>query len=312
MQSYLTEHPVTVEIRNDHGDVHVELTDTDTTTVHVTAVAGHPFGFIDDLLTTFPGAWHRSAGRTGGGSADRADRADRADGADSAAGKAVERVRVDYELIPNDGGLLIVDTRPAAQNWRAAFAVTVTAPTGSGVRIASRSADVTVTGTAGHLDVGTASGDVNLETVAGTCRAHSASGDIRLADAGSDIDLRTASGDVNVGRVAGKAKVHSTSGDIKIDAVVGDIDVRGVSGDVRIGAATTGTAQIAAVSGDVEIGVTAGRRAAIDLSTISGDTRTDFPVLDKSADNPDDPETAASLHISVRTTSGDIRLCRAA
>ena len=296
MRSYLTEQPITVEIRDDHGDVRVELTDTDTTTVSVTEVAGHPFGFLDDLFTTFPTSWRRSRQRADGG------------------GDTTERVRIDYELIPGGGGLLIVDTRPAAQTWRAAFAVTVTAPAGSGVRVQTRSADVTVTGIAGLVDVGTASGDVSLESVTGASRAHSASGDIRLARAESDVDLRTASGDLQVGHVGGKAKVHSTSGDIVLGAVDGDIDVRGVSGDVRIGAATMGLARIAAVTGDVEVGVAAGRRAAVDLASISGQTRSDFPV-DPAAtgtDGEDDAGSGAPLTISIRTTSGDIRLCRAA
>ncbi len=294
MPSYLTERPITIEIRNSHGEVSVELTDTEMTTVTVTAVAGHPFGFLDDLLTSLPGAWRRTSGRPPDGVA------------------AAEAVRVDYELIPGDGGLLLVDTQPAVHNWRAAFAIAITAPSGSGVRVQSQSADVTVTGTAGLADLRTTSGDVTVGTVTGTSRVHSASGDIRLTRADADVDLRTASGDLTIGRVAGKARVHSTSGDISLDAAAGDIDVRSVSGDVRIGAASTGMAQIAAVSGDVEIGVTAGRRATIDLNTISGDTRTDFPVSAEPAADLDEPETAAPLTISVRTTSGDIRLCRAA
>lgn len=294
MPSYLTERPITVEIRNGHGEVHVELIDTDTTTVTVTAVAGHPFGFLDDLLTSLPTSRRRASSRPADGAA------------------AADAVRIDYELIPGDGGLLLVDTQPTVQNWRAAFAVAITAPSGSGVRVQGQSAEVTVTGTAGLVDLRTTSGDVTVATVTGTSRVHSASGDIRLGRADADVDLRTASGDVNVGRVAGKAKVHSTSGDIALDFPAGDIDVRSVSGDVRIGAASTGVAQIAAVTGDVEIGVTAGRRAAIDLSTISGDTRTDFAVSTDPAVDFDEPEADAPFSISVRTTSGDIRLCRAA
>ena len=83
------------------------------------------------------------------------------------------------------------------------------------------------------------------------------------------------------------------------------------------------------VSGDVEVGIHAGALTAVDLSTVSGSTVTDFQVTDDvpapaaasgSEDGPEDGaeisfEKAAQeepvLDLRVKTTSGNIRLRRA-
>ncbi len=82
---------------------------------------------------------------------------------------------------------------------------------------------------------------------------------------------------------------------------------RSVSGDVRIADAVRGRVEATSVSGDVEIGVHPGSGATVSLSTLTGDTNTDFEVTD----SPTDPVAGPVLDIRVKTTSGDIRLRRA-
>ena len=72
------------------------------------------------------------------------------------------------------------------------------------------------------------------------------------------------------------------------------------------------------MSGDVEIGIHAGTLTAVDLSTVSGATDSDFEVSDKApsaadeadTDAADDDEEGPTLDLRVKTTSGDIRLRR--
>ncbi|HET8591489.1 MAG TPA: DUF4097 family beta strand repeat-containing protein [Nakamurella sp.] len=342
MYSFDTPDPITVEVRNASGDITIELTDTARTTVDVEVVSSNAFGFLDDITKAF-------AGNRGPEAGDQADRRSRwwegPTGSESAG--ILERVRVDLTQ-HDDGATLIVDTDPATRGWRTGFTIRISAPTGSGVRVSSQSSDVTVSGTASRLDVRSASGDVVAGGVTGAALLQSASGDMRLDAVGGDLVCRSASGDVHATTVGGAARLHTTSGDVWMQAPAGDVEVRTVSGDVRIADLISGITRITAVSGDVEIGVHPGSLAAVNLTTISGSTHSDFAVTDQpgasrswSADDTDDTDDAgwdadtdididtdsgdgivdaqpaaadqpAVLDIAVRTTSGDIRLRRAA
>jgi hypothetical protein len=303
MTIFTTPDPITIEVRNAAGSVTVDLVDTVTTTVDIQVTGSNPFGFLDDLARAFR---RPTPPPPGGPLGTEASEAGPGRGDTEA---ILERVRVD--LVQRDGGdTLIVDTDPAARAWRSGFAIHISAPTGSGVRVATQSADVAVVGTAARLDVRTASGQVVAGQVSGSALAQTASGDVRIRSIGGDLSVRTASGEIEVDEVRGGAVVHSTSGDVRVHAASDDIQVRTVSGDVRIGDAARGTAEVVAVSGDVEIGVHPGTTAAINLSTVSGDTRSDLEISDEPTSTPSEAE-AGKLDIRVRTTSGDIRLRRA-
>lgn len=296
MHTFLTPDPVTLDIRNAAGEIRVVLTDTPTTTVEITPVAGHPLGFLDDMLSSFGGGRARSRMRQFGLGGDQPSTAD-----DVAAAARVEHRTAE------SGGIVEIDTDSARSGWRTSFTVTVTAPNGSSVRVKAQSSDVSTTGPAGLVDIRTASGTVTLDQVLGKSSVQTASGDVRVAGIGGNLDVRTASGDIHVGPVGGDAVAHTTSGTIEIGAVTGNISARSVSGDVQLADAAAGSAEVSAVSGDVVIGVHPGSLAAVNLTTLSGTTATDFEV------SPDAPEgDSPVLRITVKTTSGDIRLHRTA
>ncbi len=335
MHTFSTPAPITVEVRNASGDVHVTLADTDQTTVDVTLMSSGAAGFVDEIVRAFGGRR--------GDEADSADKRSRwweAPGGPEASG-ILDRVRVDLAA-RDEGQTLIVDTDPASRGWRTSFAVRVIAPTGSSVRVNSQSADVTVSGTAGMMDIRTASGDVLADDARETVHIQTASGDVRLQSVGGDLSCRSASGDLEVTSVAGSTALHTTSGDVRVQAPAGDVEVRTVSGDVDVADLVRGLARVTTVSGDVELGVHSGSLAAVNLSTISGDTRSDLDISDRPAGGGDgmsperpDPGTdsgtdsgagvvsgagadtgqvsaapAPTLDIRARTTSGDIRLRR--
>ncbi len=308
MHTFLTPDPITVEIRNASGEIRVDLADVASTTVDVVASTSHPLSFLDDLIRTaksqFVGDRKSFAGeRSGFGSP--------ADAGSDFADDPVERVRVDLRPAMDEQGAatLIVDTDPARNGWKTSFTVHVTAPRHSGIRIQSQSADVAVTGPAERLEARTASGEVRVDDVYGPSVVQTASGDIAVRSAAS-CDLRSASGDIEVRHVSGDAVVHSTSGDVQLNVAGADVKARTVSGELRVLDVTSGRVELVSVSGDVEIGIHAGSLAAVDFSTVSGRTDTDLPVSD---DGPaeDEEQESPLLDLSVKTTSGDIRVRRA-
>jgi mRNA-degrading endonuclease toxin of MazEF toxin-antitoxin module len=311
MKSFLTPDPITLEIRNAAGEIQIVLTDTQSTTVDVSAGTGHPLGFLDDVFKAFGSGRGfgrgRSAGFPGFRGSPSGEQSGGAGGLDTAETLTdiTDLVRIEHR--EGDRPAIIVDTDPARDGWRTSFTVVVTAPLGSNLRVQAQSSDVVVTGTASLVDVRTASGRTQLEETGGKTLVQSASGDVRISLAGGNVDVRTASGDVVIGPVRGDALVHTTSGDVELGAVTGNINARSVSGDVRVADATSGLAEVNAVSGDVEIGIHAGSVAAISLSTVSGSTDTDFEVAGEAPEGH-----APVLEITVKTTSGDIRLHRAA
>lgn len=288
MQTFLTPDPIVVEVRNAAGLVTVDLTDTQTTTVDIEQIQGTGVGFIDDLMSSF-----------------RRDHAQH-----PAAPNALDDVRVDLR-VQESGTVLIVDTDPARSGWRSSFAVRVTAPANSGVRTQTQSADIRLTGVIDRLDVRTASGDVQADVVQRGSLVQTASGDVRIASIGADAEIRSASGDITVRSCAGALSVHSTSGDVRVEEPASDVFVRAVSGDVSILDAVDGVIEATAVSGDIVIGIHPGSLAKIDLSSISGETRNDFEVHEEPVEAPQDGP-AGKLDVTCRTTSGDIRLRRAA
>lgn len=300
MHTFLTPDPVTVDVRNAAGEVRVVLTDTTTTTVDIAPVAGHPLGFLDDVFASFGGGRGRGRGLS------RMRQFGLGDDEPSTADDLAATARVEHRTAAS-GGTVEVDTDPARSGWRSSYTVTVTAPAGSSVRVKSQSSDVSTTGVAALADVRTASGTVLLDEVLGLALVQTASGDVQIAAVGGNVDVRTASGAVRIGPVGGDAVAHTTSGSIDLAAVAGNISARSVSGNVGLADAAAGQAEVNAVSGDVRIGVHQGSLAAVDLTTVSGTTATEFQVRPEAPDG-----SSPALRITVKTTSGNIRLHRAA
>lgn len=293
MHTYLTPDPIIVEIRNAAGSVAVDLTDSVTTsTVTVEQIPGVG-GLLGDLVSGF----RRDSARGDSGRTSH---------------DPVDDVRVDLRMVESGSNVLIVDTDPARSGWKTAFAVRVTAPIGSGVRVQAQSADVRIDGRADRLDVRSASGDVTVGTIERGSLVQTASGSIRVGEHGADAEFRTASGDVTVGRSGGSVSVHATSGDVRVGEPHSDVFVRNVSGGVEIGSVRDGVVEVTAVSGDLNVGLLPGALAKIDLRTVSGSVRNDFEVESHEPSDQDGAEPQRRIALTCRTTSGDIRLRRVA
>lgn len=162
------------------------------------------------------------------------------------------------------------------------------------------SGDLTVATDTASLTVETASGEVTAGTVRGDATIRSASGDVRIGDVAGRLSVAVASGDIRA-EVVGVADLKSASGDVAVREVIGDATVRTASGDVTVARFTGAHFDAKSMAGDVVLGVPPGRRYDVSFSTISGDVRTDFPVVGAA-------ETGAPARLDVKTVSGDIRV----
>jgi hypothetical protein len=184
--------------------------------------------------------------------------------------------------------------------------ITVRLPSDSRVMARTASADVTVDGRLAGADINTASGDLRIEHVTGDLRRHSASGDTHFRRVDGTMNADGASGDVRGGVVGGDFTSKSASGDVIIEAVGGSVRATSASGDFQLGNVARGQTNIHSASGDVTIGVAEGTAVWMDISTISGDTRSELNVSDSSPSG-----SSATLELSIRTVSGDVVIRRA-
>ena len=157
----------------------------------------------------------------------------------------------------------------------------------------------------------TMSGDVEATGIGGASRWASASGDLRIATSAGPVQVETMSGDAVIdASVAIALGARTVSGDVRVRAPRMDtIDASTTSGDVRLEADLAPGARhsISSVSGDVDIAT--GSPVRLEAQTITGDVRATGP---HTADGGRGRRTIVvgngSVGLSVRTTSGDVRL----
>ncbi len=198
--------------------------------------------------------------------------------------------------------------------------VVVGLPTGSQLAIKTGSADITVTGAVatsqlksgsgdveidvaeGPLVVETGSGDIRVEEARAALKAKSGSGDVLVVDASDALQVSTGSGDVQLWTTHGPAVVKTGSGDIKVGDAGTDVSMSTGSGDLVVSTARRGRMTVKGASGDVHVGVPAGVPVWTDISTVSGEIRSNL----QGAGQPQ--EGADHVEVRAKVVSGDIVL----
>ncbi|WP_018353579.1 DUF4097 family beta strand repeat-containing protein [Longispora albida] len=174
------------------------------------------------------------------------------------------------------------------------------------VNVDAASGDLRVEECTGDVVIDTASGDVHAQQIGGDLRMKSASGDLRTGRVTGDVRANAASGDITLGEISGSVEVDTASGDVKIAAVGASAKVGTASGEIGIGRISNGRARFTTASGDIKVGVVAGTSVWLDLSTMSGRTRSDLAM----GQTPVEP-TGAQLTLEARSASGEITVYRA-
>ena len=88
----------------------------------------------------------------------------------------------------------------------------------------------------GDVEIVCASGDVSGDTIGGHLSYKGASGDLDIGSIAGGALVRSASGDLSIRRLDGSSTITVGSGDIELREVgAGSVKVRAISGDVEIG-----------------------------------------------------------------------------
>ncbi|KAA2258867.1 DUF4097 domain-containing protein [Solihabitans fulvus] len=214
---------------------------------------------------------------------------------DSTPAEAVRQARIELT-----GQVLRVHSAKALPLRTTPLAVVVRAKNGSHVTVRTGAAAVTVTGSAGRLDVSAGTGDVSVDRADGSAQVTSGSGAVRLGPMLGGLRAKTGSGDIEVSSVGGETMLHTGSGDVWLGAVQNDVQARTGTGDLTIADAACGRVTLATGSGEIRVGIRSGTAAQVDLASSSGQARSELEV----ASQP--PAEQPSLFVRGRTGSGDV------
>ena len=202
---------------------------------------------------------------------------------------------------PRQGGLLDL-----ISNWRRdreAVDVVVEVPTGTPVKVASASADVTGNGRCGSADIAIGAANVTFDAVAGDFRLRCGSGETRVRSVSGGAQVRAGSGSAHFGDVGAGLECGFGSGQVTAEAVRGGVRVRGGAGSADVGA-TYGDVDIAFGSGPIRVGLPAGTPARVDVTSGSGHVHSDLAVESAPA------KSGEPISVRARTGSGDVHLTR--
>lgn len=194
-------------------------------------------------------------------------------------------------------GLILV-MPAAAQDFQKSYRIGA----GASVRISTVSGDVKVTAYNGDAIIVTGfkeGHDLNLVNIEDRSSAGNLDVGVRYPDnCNCNVSVRfevqvpasvnysfdglsSVSGDVSVVGVTGRLKASSVSGNVKVKEVAGTVNASSVSGNVEVEISrfeSQDDMKFSSVSGNVDVRLPSTLDAEIDMSSLSGSIRTDFPV----------------------------------
>ncbi len=167
--------------------------------------------------------------------------------------------------------------------------------------------------------VGVVSATAVMSGISSRASVKSVSGGITLDGVTGDVDANTISGALEAQGINGKLNFNTVSGDLTLaDGWLERLDANGVSGDVTadIDLDPLGGMHVTTVSGEVTLRLPAEADAQVNMHSLSGDVRSEFPEL-KRTSAPASRSVSGSLgagsgHVSVTTMSGRVMLLRRA
>ncbi len=218
--------------------------------------------------------------------------------------KVVVELRGDALAVvtPRQGGL--ADLIGGWRRDRDAVHVVVEVPTGTVARLATATADITVTGRIGAADISTGHATIDVAAVAGDLRLRYGNGDTRVGDVTGSVQLKAGRVDAQFGEIGGSLACGFGSGSLAARQVRGDLHARAGSGSTSVDAAY-GNIDLATGSGSLTVGIPDGVSVRLDVRTGAGALHSDLPVEQAPRDG------ARKITLRAQTGKGDVRLVRA-
>ncbi len=180
--------------------------------------------------------------------------------------------------------------------------VTVSVPPSTDLEIGTISGDVDIDPPIGRLDVTTISGEVDFDA-AERLHARTTSGAIRGNRVQGEATCVTTSGDIKVLEIVERGEFSTRSGSVVIGSCSGVVSCATLSGNIRIDELTAPVAKIKSMSGGVRVGIPSKTRLDLDANTLSG--KVTLPTPSPSQEPPE-----REISLKVRLGSGNLKIER--
>ena len=223
-------------------------------------------------------------------------------------GRSVDRsdddVTEDVTVEFADRHLVVSELPRRGLAWRVRdLHVRITMPTESRAAVQAASADITCGGTYRAVDIGTASGRVEVTTVHGPADISTISGGVQLLEAAEAI-VQTASGRILVRHAVGDVTAKTASGNITIGQADASVAARTASGQILVVGLARGRAELNSVSGNIRVKVLPDTGVFLDLASVTGRVSSDL--------EPANRDDGANLHLQCGSVSGSVHVAKMA
>ncbi len=215
----------------------------------------------------------------------------------------VDTKAADFVVEQRGNSILVSSDKTTPWLSRGSAYLMIRAPDGADLRMAVASAAVRADLPLGKVDIKTASGDIELESVENLV-IKTASGDAEVASVDHALRFSSASGDLRVRESChGSVAVSTASGDVHIEDSDASVNVSTASGDVRISRFTGSSASFKAMSGSVDLGIPRRSEVSLDVNLLSGKLR--LPEPESSHDEPE-----RQMSVRAKLVSGNLTINR--
>src|SRR5881398_2317117 len=210
------------------------------------------------------------------------------------------------------------------------IAYTIQVPRDTEVSSTLASGAQTIRGVRGPVKVQAASGVIRVEKIERDTQLTTLSGTVSATDIGNDVRVSSASGSVTVSNARGDVRVNATSGIISVsnpggrieaDTASGEVEIHGAAKDVKAHAASGRVFvqgnpgadnywELRTVSGAVQLGVRASANLHLSAEAVSGEIRTDIPIVieEQGKHSLRAHMGSGGGRVDVHTVSGEIRV----
>ena len=210
------------------------------------------------------------------------------------------------------------------------IAYTIQVPRGTEVSSTLASGAQAIRGVRGPVKAQAASGAIRVEKIERNTQLTTLSGTVSATDIGNDVRVSSASGSVTVSNTRGDVRVNALSGDIRIshpggrieaDTASGEVEIQGAASDVQARAASGRVSvqgnpgadsywELRTVSGTVQLGVPASANLHLSAEAVSGEIRTDIPIVieEQGKHSLRAHMGSGGGRVDVHTVSGEIRM----
>jgi DUF4097 and DUF4098 domain-containing protein YvlB len=188
-------------------------------------------------------------------------------------------------------------------------------------RVAGSPREVSASSRSGGVEVQANTARVNATTVSGGVRISGAAREmVEASSVSGSVDVRAATREVRANSVSGDVRVRGATGRTTATTVSGDVQVEGsrvagtfrsVSGSLRIdgGLDPSGGLSFTTHSGDVELALARGSALEVDFATFSGHLTSAFAAVMSGNDRQRRVSVGrGGPTVSIRTFSGDVKL----